>query len=282
MRNLLFSVLLICSVKAQSQVYTAGTMLPGYHDINPDTLMTYQVVPYTHNIYAINIFGSPAHDIEFIAHGAVSSGGSAAYISVTSLNPNVYISFGRWDSVLVLADSTWNVTKVAKPLSAGNIVNAAGAVWDSTTLYLTDHSGSGGGNKDVNDWIGGDKYLGLKFQNGSSTDYGWLRVECISEDSCYVKDYSFSTTSTGIIENKRNALLLYPNPVAGVLYVRGLNSYPGLRITDILGTEVLFSSEITGDITEITLDPTLPQGCYLLQSVSGGQTVSRKLIKISR
>src|SRR6476620_2188715 len=96
---------------------------------------------------------------------------------------------GRLDSVYAPGSSSWVVTKIAKPLSAGDQVNAGAAMWDNSMLYLTDHSGHNGGNKNVNDWVAGDKYLALKYQSGATITYGWLRVQCPSEDSCYVKDF---------------------------------------------------------------------------------------------
>ncbi|MCW3075644.1 MAG: hypothetical protein JWO32_253 [Bacteroidetes bacterium] len=186
MKKLIFSAFILSFFKISSQSYTAGTQYPGYVNIT-DTLLNYKTSPFTQETYSIDVFGSVATDIEFMARGSVSSGGSQAFIRVTSLNPNVYISLGRIDSVFVPASSNYNVTNIAKPLNAGNVINSAGAVWDNTTLYLTDHSGSGGGNKNVNDFVGGDKYIGLKFVSPGANSYGWIRVSCISQDSCTLK-----------------------------------------------------------------------------------------------
>ena len=194
MKKLLLPILLGSYFNVNSQVYNAGTAFSVYNDINPDTLINYSF-PYTNETYGISVFGNSSNDIELTAHGAASSGGSDAYIKVTSLNPNVYVLFGRWDSVQYMsAPYNWNVTKVAKPLNQNDPINTNGAIWKNDTLYLTDHSGHSGGNKNVNDWIGGNKYLGIKYQNGSIIKYGWIRLQCTAEDSCYVKDFSYSTT----------------------------------------------------------------------------------------
>jgi hypothetical protein len=194
MKKLLLPILLGSYFNVNSQVYNAGTNFSMYQDIIPDTLLNYSF-PYSNETYGIKLFGNSSNDIELTAHGAASSGGSDAYIRVTSLNPNVYILFGRLDSVQFMSPPyNWDVTKVAKPLNQNDPINTVGAIWNDSILYLTDHSGHSGGNKNVNDWIGGNKYLGIKYQNGSIIKYGWIRLQCTTEDSCYVKDFSYSTT----------------------------------------------------------------------------------------
>lgn len=193
MKKFLLPILFASYLNANSQVYTAGTMFSVYYDINPDTLLNYTVYPYTNKSFGFNLFGSASDDLEITAEGATSPGGTSAYFSIRSLNQNVYIRFGRLDSVYIPAYNFWDVTKIARPLNAGDQINTPAAIWDTTLLYLTDHSGYGGGNKNVNDWIGDDKYVGLKYQNGNTVTYGWIRVQCVSKDSCYIKDYSYSS-----------------------------------------------------------------------------------------
>ncbi|MGZ4098868.1 MAG: T9SS type A sorting domain-containing protein [Bacteroidia bacterium] len=279
---LVISILIGSYFNVKSQTYSAGTIFPGYFDINPDTLLNYVTYPYTNETYSINMFGNSQNDIEFTANGAVSSGGYSQYIKVTSLNPNVFISFGRWDSVFVTANSNWNVTKVAKPLNFGDPINPMNVVWDNTVLYLTDHSGSGGGIKNVNDWVGGDKYIGLKYLNGGSTGYGWIRVRCKTADSCYIKDVSYTTLSTGINEIKQTETLAYPNPANNGFYLKDINmstfDIKNVSLKNSYGNEVRFVHEIQGNNVKINPDKSLPEGCYILQYVSGENRYSGKLI----
>jgi type IX secretion system substrate protein len=282
---LLFFITATSYYAASAQSLTAGTMFPFYADITPDKLLTYTVTPYTHQTYAVNVFGDSLNDLEFTAHGAVSSGGSGAYINVTPLDTNVYISFGRWDSVFVPATSNWNITKVAKPLNAGEQLNTPGTIWDNSILYLTDHSGSGGGNKDVNDWIGGDKYLALKYQIGVSTWFGWIRLRCVSEDSCYVKDLSSTVASVGIATAAAVEISMYPNPVNDIFYItNSIDSWDisKLKFTDIYGKAVGFNCQQTADGLQIMLDESISNGCYLLNYYSENITITKKLIKISK
>jgi hypothetical protein len=284
MKNLLLPILLLASFCVKSQVYNAGSMLSVYHDINPDTILNYVVYPYTNETYALDLFDDPATDLEFTARGSISSGGSAAYINVSSLNPKLYIQFGRWDSVYAPGSSGWDVTKVAAPLLIGSPVNHASAIWDNTTLYLTDHSGHSGANKDVNDWIGGEKYIGLKHEDGSSVNYGWIRIKCITEDSCYVLDHSQSQTSSGLSEIKKDEAKLYPNPVQNTFYVKDINKYAfdvsSLKLADVYGSLVQFTYEIKDNTLKIDLDPNLSEGFYFLQYFSDKHVFSKKLIKL--
>lgn len=283
---ILLPSLILASFQVNAQSINAGTHLSMYSDIVPDSLMNYTVAPYTNEVYGLNLFGSAANDIEFTAHGAVSSSGSSAYISITSLDPNVFISEGRLDSVFTISSSTWNVTKIAKPLTMGQQINTSGAVWDNTTLYLTDHSGSGGGNKDVNDFIGGDKYIVLKYQSGSTTTYGWIRVGCVSEDSCYIKEYSSGSSSVGISENVKTSFSVYPNPSNGVFTLKGSNlnavDQQSITLKNICGEAVKFSMEEGSSSLIFTMDPALPNGYYFLQYSENGVLHSVRIIRVNK
>ncbi|MCW3071975.1 MAG: hypothetical protein JWO44_1865 [Bacteroidetes bacterium] len=282
-KYLLTTALIGLCLSASSQ--NAGTVFPVYVDISPDTLINYTLVPYSNETYGINLFGDASDDIEIKANGAVSSGGTAGYINVRPLNPDVLIRFGRLDSVYVPAYSLWYVTKVAKPLNAGDPIDPPGAMWD-TMQYITDHSGYGGGNKNVNDWIGGDKYIGLKYQNGSTTAYGWIRVQCPVEDSCYVKDYSAMPSTVSINEQSMYNVLIYPNPVNTGFYLKNISTNTfdrsKLKLTDMYGKELKFKTEVMIGEIRIDLDETLPEGCYMLEYISKDCIFSKKIIKVSR
>jgi len=285
MKKLLLMPLMVGAyMSAHSQ--NAGAMFPLYVDINPDTLINYVVTPYTDENYEINLFGDATTDVKITAHGAVSSGGSSAYIGITSLSPNVYISFGRLDSVYGPGIPGWDVTKVARIYNAGDPLNPAGAIWDNTMLYLTDHSGHSGANKNVNDWVGGDKYIGLKYQSGSSTAYGWIRVQCPTEDKCYVKDYSATPATVGINELSELSATLYPNPANTSFYLKDLNagSFDAsmLKLCDMYGKDVQFTAEVMNGEVRIDLNDALPDGCYMLQYTSKNSVFSKKLVKTSR
>ena len=283
MKKILLFFLLLVFISLKSQVYNAGTKFTIYKDIVPDSLLYYTVFPYSDRSYTISLFDDPLAAVRISAHGAVSSGGTAAYISILSLNHNVAIRLGRLDSVLVPAYNFWNVTKVALPLNKGDVINDPKAIWDTTLLYLTDHTGYGGGVKDVNDFIGGDKYIGLKYQTSSTSRYAWIRVQCVSKDSCYVKDYSYTTSALAIKKQEQSEIKIFPNPTTNAFYLKNVNSenfdISTITITDMLGNEVNFNCEAKTNDIRINLDRNLPEGYYLLRCVLKDQIIIKKFVK---
>ncbi len=235
MKKLLLLPILICSqFPVFCQAFTAGTVFINYQDFNPDTLLSYTVAPYTNETYGISLFGDLANSIEFTAHGAASPGYSAAYIRVATVNPNIFFYYGRIDSVFLPTTNTWNITRIAMPLNDGDSIDAMNALWDSTMVYLTDHTYSDGGNKDVNDWIGGHKYLGVKYSDGPYLAYGWVKLHCVSEDSCYLKEFSFSELNISVgTKEVANNIMIYPNPINTHFYLNDINQtpllHPGIR-----------------------------------------------------
>lgn len=283
MKKFLLPLFITFSINASSQVYNAGTIFNGYTDINPDTLLNYTVAPYTNEVYDIDMFGDATGDIEITAHGAVSSGGSGAYLNITVINPDVLIMLGRIDSVFTPSSGLWNVTNVAAPLNIGDPLDASSAKWDNTILYMTDHSSSGGGNKNVNDFIGGDKYIGVKYQSSTGSAYGWIRVQCPTEDKCYLKDFSFTPATIGIREHNTESLKVFPNPATDHFILRNLNKNEwnvlGLKITDVYGNNVDFNYEASGNDVKVSLLPSTPPGCYIVM-FSSSETSCEKIIKI--
>lgn len=267
----------------KSQLYNAGTLFEVYYDVNPDTLLNYKVTPYTNETFGLDLFGDASDDILFTARGAVSSSGSSAYINVTSLNPNLYLLFGRWDSVFVVGTSNWDVTKIAKPLLVTESIDAPNAIWENGTLYLTDHSGHSGGIKNVNDFVGSEKFLGIKYENGINFSYGWIRVKCTAEDSCLVKDLSYSQISIGIHEKGESSVHVFPNPSKGNFYMSNIEipSFDAAKLSliNMYGQKINFSYELSGLDIKIVTEDNLAQGCYFLKYNSDTRNFSKKLVK---
>ncbi|MBC7695767.1 MAG: T9SS type A sorting domain-containing protein [Burkholderiales bacterium] len=283
-KYLLLMLFVSCLKNVNAQLYFAGTMFQSYYDVNPDTLLNYVVVPYTNETFGLNLFDDSSNDILLTARGSVSSSGSSAYLSITSLNPNVYIMFGRWDSVFVPATSNWDITKVAKPLIVTEPIDASDASWDNGMLYLTDYSGHGGGNKSVSDWVGSEKFIGIKYDNGSSISYGWIRLKCPGPDSCYVKDFSNSLVTIGEQELEVNNLQMYPNPSNGSFYLKNSERYSfdlsKFSLTNMLGQKEKCSYEMAGEDIKIIPDNNLPTGCYLFRYSMDKNIIPKKVVKI--
>ncbi|MDF2438794.1 MAG: Secretion system C-terminal sorting domain [Bacteroidota bacterium] len=286
MKKFLLPVLLFTTGHINAQSVLAGYQYPNYTDINPDTLLNYTITPYTHEVYGINMFGDAANDVEFVAQGSISSGGSSAYISVTSLNPNVSIAFGRIDSVYAPGSLSWDVTNVAKFFATGEQIDATNTVWNNTTLYLTDHSAHQGASKNVNDWVGGDKHVGLKYQNGGNISYGWIKVRCVAQDSCYIKEFSAAPAVVGIKERSMEHVFVYPNPVSDMFFLKDIDApsfnIMNLKLKDVCGKEIEFSAETFNNDVRIDLDSDTAPGCYFLEYVSADRIFSQKIVRVKK
>ena len=278
-KTFLFSLAYCLFQTANCQVYNAGTTLTNYTDLNPDTFLHYTYNPFSHQVADFKIFGN-SPDIEFVADGSSSPGGSSAYISIRSLNAFVFISLRRLDSVFDNTSQSWLITKVARPLNAGDPINTSGKVWDNSMLYISDHSASFGWTKDVNDWIGGDKYIGLKYDDGSAIAYGWIRLSCQTKDSCYVKDLSTTAILAGLKEIENNKALIYPNPSTSkfTVYSDPLAPAEEICVYDRTGNCILKRRSSHGPKEEIDLSAQ-PCGIYFLQAKTKDGIMTRKIVK---
>jgi hypothetical protein len=229
-----------------AQVYKAGDVLAFYTDVTPDTLLSYSPPSGSSNeSYYIDIDGDLVNDLRIWAYSGNGLGGGTDQITVNTLNPNTFVRFGRFDSILqIWPSSHWWITKVADPLLYGDSINSALAVWDNSYLTLTDNSYLAGAYKNVLDWLGpADKYIGIKYQNATDTIYGRIRVNCPNlggyNNQCYVKDFSFESINVGIKEyDKYKSLKLYPNPTTNSLFIsNGENKFQNteIKILNYLG-----------------------------------------------
>jgi hypothetical protein len=287
MKTFILSIASLIFVNAHSQVFVAGTHYSNYSDVNPDTLLNYVTYPFTNETYTMNVFGN-GPEYQLTARGSVSSGGSQSFIRIETLYQDAYVRFGRWDSVWTPGDQNYNVTKIAKPLNAGDTINSINAVWMQGDLYLTDHSGHGGGNKNVNDFVGGIRFIGLKFidtDHYNATSYGWIRVKCISQDSCYITEFSRGASATGLSSVPAlQTFNVYPNPSSSIFNVvtanGGLETPASMKILNLYGSEVSFVARPTKDGIQVILDDEVPSGYYFLQFKEHGITTLRKISKL--
>lgn len=280
-KSILSFILFMIFINMNSQTYTAGTAYSQYHDINPDQQMHYVYFPLTHQIYDLNVFGDTTKEIEFVADGSSSPGGSSAYINIKSLDPHVFILMGRLDSVYDSTSTSWLVTNVAKPLHMGEVINSPSANWVSGMLYLTDNSASFGWSKHVNDFVAsGDIYIGLKYQSGSTTTYGWLRVAFPAADSAFVKDFAFPG-AVGIEENAIEKMKVYPNPVTHVINIEnGNRDIQRIELMNLTGDLLDLKYDTYSSIIQLNLNDDIPPGCYFLKCYSEKNIMVKQIIKV--
>ncbi len=202
-------------VNSYSQIL-AGHELWAYTDIIPDTLIDY--VGCTTNTvienYYIDINEDSQNDFRINASCSGGLGGQSRSITITPLNPDMFIRLGRIDSVYNNYQSYWQVAKVAMPLYYGDTINPDDAEWNSLPMFLTLSSNSAGTFQFVNDWVDTiDEYIGIKYQTISDTTYGWIRVYCPNAGRCYVKDYSFGTPTPGCADTTYNPIITASGPL---------------------------------------------------------------------
>ncbi|MEI6823855.1 MAG: T9SS type A sorting domain-containing protein [Bacteroidota bacterium] len=271
---------LTISFNAQSQIYKTGDIFPTYIDINPDTLLNYHCSSGPSSIvdYYFNMNGGSQYDLKITAYCEIGLASQYRNISISCLNPDFYIRFGRYDSVYNNNQSGWWVTEVAKPLQYGDTINSMFSIWSNSYLYLTDWSQETGNSKSIVDWVSIiDEYIGIKYQNATDTIYGWIRVNCSSTDSLYIKDYSFGALTPNIQSFELVNFNIYPNPTPDNLNIEtNSNTEQRLEITNLIGQTVYTSYIYRKGIINTS---SFAKGVYILKLSSDKETIVRKFIK---
>lgn len=281
----IITLLIISPIWSKSQVYPAGTILPYYFDINPDTVLNIIGNNSPTEYYNLDVNNDLINDFKFQSVGAGGLGGGTHYINITPLNTNSFIRFGRKDSTWHAFYSYWMYTPLAKPLQVGDSVNSMVSVWKNTMLYLTDNTGSAGSYTQPQDWINpNDLYLGLKYQNATDTIYGWVRVNCPSMWQCTINDFSFSkciNACVGIKEHERaKTLKIIPNPSNSkirLVFDTEIKKAE-IKVINELG-QIVYMDDIDGKL-ECVLDlENYVNGLYLLEVKGENKACRGKFVK---
>ena len=187
-------------------------------------------------------------------------------------------------------------------IAPGQVLASIGAQCVGTTPTLcVPYSSSG-------DWVDDSssyspRYLGLRFEAGGSTYYGWAHLHVATNDPLVVsyftlKDYAYnsvpdefilagdtgSVISTGVAQLAHSSVQVSPNPFTSMLSVHiGAGHADGIacRVRTLLGVVCLSTQlEVTGGRTSFTLDlAALAPGAYLLEVLIDGERVVRKVMK---
>ncbi len=123
-----------------------------------------------------------------------------------------------------------------------------------------------------------DTYLACQFKLGTSTHYGWIRVfwngttltfkdfayENVSNTPINAGDRGISTAGVNQLDETKNGVKIYPNPVSDNIMVKTMVSFDKLRILDATGREV---QQIQFETTkEVMLNlSSLESGEYLIE-----------------
>lgn len=115
--------------------------------------------------------------------------------------------------------------------------------------------------------------------SGYNSSYGKNLAILVKGETVYIDDFSYTNSSLSINENAKNSLLIYPNPVAGILIVDYLEPFDSIKIYGIDG-KILKKIDSDSNKQQLRIDVTdLSQGLYFLEIQSKGKIDIQKFIK---
>jgi len=259
-------IILICFIilfsnESRGQFAIAG--IPGlwYFDVSPDSLLD---PPYNLGAYFdefdIDINQDGGKDLKIKSYVAVSSGGNARHIIVSSLNSSITFYWGKTDST----NAGTHIRDMLKMYDVGDTISTGKFI---NSGYLTYSSTSGGSTTISPDWIGaGDKFFGVKYQDSVNTYFGWVKVNVSGYKTCLVEAYSLEEDIESI--QKQNVSFIesnvYPNPSINQLFIE-TEIYPNLfvKIYDITG-RLVFINRLQNNNTSIDVSSFNP-GIYIAE-----------------
>ncbi len=176
---------------------------------------------------------------------------------------------------------------------------ASGYGWDvmkplmTNTLITSSSSFEGQGDAYINpNWAetnnlfpSGDSYIGVKFNIGPKTYYGWILVHSTGgpSDIITIKSYAYNNVpdesitagqTLGINDsNSITHLKIYPNPTKDLVFIEIKNNIDSLSVYNMKGE--LMKTNLTNNILDLSLFPT---GLYLLNFVS--DTNEHSIVKL--
>jgi hypothetical protein len=143
-------------------------------------------------------------------------------------------------------------------------------------------------------WLGQDKYAGIKLVLGEAVMYGWIHLG-VSADGTEITVYEWAFNSkpgetikagqkdnTGINTQTIYQMAVYPNPCKNnlTLFAEGLSGNTTLKVMDLLGKTCINQSVDFDTMNQSVLDMTdFPAGIYILQLTNQQRTITQKVIK---
>ncbi|MCU0431937.1 MAG: T9SS type A sorting domain-containing protein [Bacteroidia bacterium] len=144
-------------------------------------------------------------------------------------------------------------------------------------------------------WVGQtDKYLALKLIVGTSTYYGWARLDVVPTSTSFtIKDYAYESTpdaciqsgqtTVGINENAGGSgFSIYPNPFysSAIIKTKGNLNNATLTICNSLGQTVKQVNNISGQVVFLSRD-NLSAGVYFVLLTEGDKVIAVEKIVIA-
>ncbi|HYV92901.1 MAG TPA: SBBP repeat-containing protein [Chitinophagales bacterium] len=215
---------------------------------------------------------------ELWAQGTMESY-AQAYSAATDMAGNVYVS-GDCEGDSILFGNVWLYLDtyegnlfIVKYDANGNALWAINAVDSSYTPYWGQFAhvavAASGSVYATGEFAGTIKFASSVLINSG----GWCGNH-VCDDIFLAKLLSSSTVSVESFTNS-TPFTIYPNPSSGHFNIRSSSVIDKIEIRNMLG-ETIFSKKI--NVTEETVNLTLPSGFYLLQITEGKKQYLHKLI----
>lgn len=186
---------LACGVSA----VTGASAQVVYSDINPDMVLT----PSGTSQYAIDLDGGGTADIAF----GMFQGSQTGTYPYGGYNIPYTLSYAGgaaiFGSSAASANGWMGSSGAPAGLSMGNAIGTSGVFYGSQGsmgvvqgTYLGAPINGQYGPYTSGNFVGAEKYLGVRFDISGSTYYGWVRVEMSSDATTMtLKDYAYESTS---------------------------------------------------------------------------------------
>ena len=161
------------------------------------------------------------------------------------------------------------------PLALSSAINICDALM---TWYDSVNPGTMAWGTNTGNWVGAtDKYLALKLIVGSSTYFGWARLDVEPTSTSFtIKDYAYQSTPNtciesgqiflGIDENAtQNVFSVFPNPFISSTTIETMDNLKSATLTiyDSFGQAVKQINNLSGQTVTFSRE-NLPSGLYFL------------------
>jgi hypothetical protein len=133
--------------------------------------------------------------------------------------------------------------------------------------------------QEVDNWISGIHYIGIKKVIQNKTYLGWIKLEIINPQEVYLDSYTRMNIAEPIT-GATNDFIIYPNPTHSLVTIAGISANK-IEFYNALGSLVLTAENPSGAIP-FTVDLTpLSNGVYITKIIPNGneKNITRKVVK---
>lgn len=222
---IIFILLLIVSLKSQSQSAIAGIAGANYTDIDPDVYL-YPTMNYSQQTLLIDLNQDGVNDVKIETSTFSSPGGMSLNTAVVSQNNHTQFALGSIDSTIIPPYGS-SIRKVLKKYNSGDTISSNNFVLTSSG-YIGYYYSSGGLTAGSYQWVNaGDKYVGVVYTDSTQTLYGWIKVNVTGSNFCYVKEYSLCSASVGLEKEmeENDNLTIWPNPASSFFLLQSSQTF---------------------------------------------------------